>query len=113
MMLSDGCEAAVRASKDHSTEAIGATVRKVVQERLADGQLDECDLTLRDLDRIKQAFVQVLQGIYHPGLSTRPTIAAKPRRSPRRRRRCSYHHPSRTGRSGRRRGECDELELES
>jgi len=31
-----------------------------------DGQLDECDLTMKDLDQIRRAFVGVLQGIYHP-----------------------------------------------
>jgi membrane-associated HD superfamily phosphohydrolase len=41
-------------------------VNKVIADRLADGQLDECDLTLRDLDQVRNAFILVLQGIFHP-----------------------------------------------
>jgi hypothetical protein len=41
-------------------------IRQVINDRLISGQLDECDLTLRDLDNIRQAFVSVLQGIFHP-----------------------------------------------
>lgn len=66
VMLSDGVEAATRASKDHSPEAIGALVEKIVMERLAEGQLEECDLTLRDLQRIKESFGTLLNSMYHP-----------------------------------------------
>ncbi|MBL7182958.1 MAG: hypothetical protein ISS50_00750, partial [Anaerolineae bacterium] len=34
--------------------------------KMLDGQLDECDLTLRDLDEIRAAFVKILQGVFHP-----------------------------------------------
>jgi hypothetical protein len=37
-----------------------------VNERLRDGQLDESELTLRDLQEIKAAFFGVLQGLFHP-----------------------------------------------
>ena len=66
MLLADSVEAAVRASRDHSPEAIAAVIRKIVQDRLGEGQLDECALTLRDLDQIRTAFAVVLQGIFHP-----------------------------------------------
>lgn len=66
MMLADGVEAAVRASRDHSLESVRRVVDKMIQDRIAGGQLDECDLTLRDLRRIREAFIAVLQSIYHP-----------------------------------------------
>jgi membrane-associated HD superfamily phosphohydrolase len=40
-------------------------VRRIIDERLDDGQFDECDLTLRDLERIRETFVAQLLGMYH------------------------------------------------
>ena len=40
-------------------------VDRIIAERLEDGQFDECDLTLRDLERIREAFVAQLLGMYH------------------------------------------------
>jgi membrane-associated HD superfamily phosphohydrolase len=37
----------------------------MIDERVADGQLDECDLTFRDVQRIKDAFCELLLGVYH------------------------------------------------
>ncbi len=65
VMLADAAEAACRALRDPSPGRLQATVRRVIRERLADGQLDQCDLTLRDLDLIAEAFVRVLGGMYH------------------------------------------------
>ena len=59
-------EAAARASRDHSADAITALVEKLVMGRVAEGQLDDCDLTLRDVQRIKDAFRAILIGMYHP-----------------------------------------------
>lgn len=47
-------------------DAIASVVHKTISERIEDGQLDECDLTVRDLARIQEAFVSMLKGIYHP-----------------------------------------------
>jgi cyclic-di-AMP phosphodiesterase PgpH len=66
LMLADSVEAAARASRDHSAEAITALVEKLVMGRVAEGQLDDCDLTLRDVQRIKDAFRAILVGMYHP-----------------------------------------------
>jgi membrane-associated HD superfamily phosphohydrolase len=68
-MLADSLEATVRANKDHSPEAIERLIRETMQAKLSSGQLDECDLTLRDLERIRQAFGDVLQGVYHPRIA--------------------------------------------
>jgi len=65
LLLADGCEAAVRALKDHEPQKIEGVVRKMIKDRLDDGQLDQSALTLRDLDMIARAFVRVLVGVYH------------------------------------------------
>ncbi|MBI4320663.1 MAG: HDIG domain-containing protein [Chloroflexi bacterium] len=66
MMLADGVEAVVRASRDQSPERIAQLVQKIIGDRITDGQLDECDLTMRDLSQVREAFTTVLQGIFHP-----------------------------------------------
>src|SRR5262249_9012473 len=43
LMLADGVEAAVRASHDHSPEGVAQVVDRIFQERVVNGQLDECD----------------------------------------------------------------------
>jgi hypothetical protein len=40
-------------------------VTRIIDERLDDGQFEECDLTLRDVERIREAFVAQLLGMYH------------------------------------------------
>ena len=65
IMLADGVEASVRSLSSRDEAAIRAMVTRIIEERLADGQFDECDLTLRDVERIKDAFVGQLLGMYH------------------------------------------------
>ncbi|MCI0477569.1 MAG: HDIG domain-containing protein [Anaerolineales bacterium] len=66
LMLADGVEATTRAERPTTPEQIRAIVDRIFNERLRDGQLDESDLTLRDLQQTKEAFFGVLQGLYHP-----------------------------------------------
>jgi putative nucleotidyltransferase with HDIG domain len=65
LMLADGVEASVRSLSSRDEATLRAMVSQIVQERLNDGQLNECDLTIRDLDRIREAFVGQLVGMYH------------------------------------------------
>jgi putative nucleotidyltransferase with HDIG domain len=65
VMLADSVEAAVRASSPASAGEIERIVRKIANDRLVSGELDECQLTLRDLDLIRTAFIEVLQGVSH------------------------------------------------
>ncbi len=65
VMLADSVEAAVRSMQNRTHGRIEGLVRKILKEKLMDGQLDECDLTLKDLEKIAQAFVKVLSGIFH------------------------------------------------
>jgi len=65
VMLADGTEASVRSLTEKNPETIRAMVDRIIDERVADGQLDECDLTFRDVERIKDAFCELLLGVYH------------------------------------------------
>ncbi len=76
VMLADSVEAVVRAAKDHSPEVVSALVRKVVDERVVEGQLDDCDLTMRDVEEIKTAFTSILMGMYHPRIEYPPALPA-------------------------------------
>ena len=65
VMLADGTEAAVRSLEEKTPERIAEMVERIVSEKVSDGQLDECDLTLRDVQRVKEAFRELLAGVYH------------------------------------------------
>lgn len=66
LMLADEVEAASRANNPGSVAEIEELVEDLIRSRMADGELDDSDLTLRDLQKIKDTFVSTLQGIYHP-----------------------------------------------
>ncbi len=65
VMLADGVEASVRSLPRKEDTDIREMVDKIVDGRLADGQLDDSDLTLRDIGRIRESFVEQLLGMYH------------------------------------------------
>lgn len=65
IMLADACEAAVRSIAKPNINRIEAMVRKIIRERLNDGQLDECTLTLKDLNIIGDVFIRVLSSMFH------------------------------------------------
>lgn len=65
VMLSDGVEAAVRSIKEPTLDKIKEMIDNIVKDKLETGQLDNCDLTLKDIQRIKESFITVLNGIYH------------------------------------------------
>jgi cyclic-di-AMP phosphodiesterase PgpH len=64
-MLADSVEASVRSLASRDEAAIRAMVARIFEERIADDQFDECNLTLRDIEQIREAFVQQLLGMYH------------------------------------------------
>jgi len=64
-LLADSVEAASRSLRDPTAESIRTQVQKIINDKFIDGQLDECDLTLRDLHRIQDTFVQNLMAIFH------------------------------------------------
>jgi len=66
VMLADSVEAAVRSMQDNKTEGkIEGLIRKIIKERLEEGQFNHCELTLKDLDEIARAFLRVFSGYFH------------------------------------------------
>ncbi len=66
LMLADGSEARVRAERPKDENEMRSVIRLVIENRVASGQLDDTNLTLRDLDQITDSFTTTLRGIYHP-----------------------------------------------
>lgn len=80
IMMADSVEAAVRSmaqsgrlfekaepgDRRSESERLREFVQSIIDQRVTDGQLSECDLTLRDIEEIRNSFVQILEGIYHP-----------------------------------------------
>ncbi len=65
VMLADGIEAAAKALEKPTPAKIEQLTYSMVEERLADGQLSESNLTMGDLERINKAFVRILSSMYH------------------------------------------------
>jgi membrane-associated HD superfamily phosphohydrolase len=65
VMLADGVEASVRSLPAKDDATIRDMVNRIVNGRMADGQLDDSALTLRDIERIRESFVEQLLGMYH------------------------------------------------
>ena len=65
VLLADSVEAATRSLREKSPARIQDVVRRIINNKFIDGQLDHCTLTLSDLHRISEAFLRVLAGIYH------------------------------------------------
>ncbi|MBI4398238.1 MAG: HDIG domain-containing protein [Candidatus Omnitrophica bacterium] len=65
VMLADSSEAASRAMAVYTAEGIRELVSRIFLEKLKDGQLDECDLTLKDLGAVRENFIRSLLAVYH------------------------------------------------
>lgn len=65
IMLADAVEAGVRSLSKPSGNRVETMIRRMVREKLEDGQLDLCDLTLKEIDQIAETFVYIMSGIYH------------------------------------------------
>jgi hypothetical protein len=95
VMLADSCESAVRAMRPDTKEEIDELVRKIINQKLIEGELSQSPLTLMDLETTRRIFVQSLQGAHHPRIiypeaktpqpaalgvgETQPTPRAEPR----------------------------------
>ncbi|HEX6278473.1 MAG TPA: HDIG domain-containing protein [Pyrinomonadaceae bacterium] len=82
MMIADSCEAAARSLAEPTPDNIRFIVTKIVDAIVSDDQLDECDLTLRELTQIREAMIRSLVAIYHsrvdyPGYTPPPSGAYK------------------------------------
>ena len=77
-MLADTIEAAARSVPDPTPEKVDSLIRKLVWNKLNDGQLNESDLTFNDLEKICSAFSTVLTGVFHERIEY-PDISIPPR----------------------------------
>jgi hypothetical protein len=75
LMLADCVESACRAMPQPNAERLESLVHELVLRRLHDGQFDECDMTMRDLERVELSLGKTLMGIYHGRLAY-PSMAA-------------------------------------
>jgi putative nucleotidyltransferase with HDIG domain len=65
VLLADSVEAACRSLGSPSAQRIDEVVHTVINNKFIDGQLDECDLTLKDLNKIAEIFIRILSAVYH------------------------------------------------
>jgi len=82
IMLADGVEAATHSLKEPNANRIRAMVYSIIENRLQDGELDECELTVGDLKTVAEAFIPILLSIYHvrpeyPGQEEKLSLAAE------------------------------------
>ncbi|MGO9829942.1 MAG: HD family phosphohydrolase [Myxococcaceae bacterium] len=79
VMVADAVEAASRAMPDPTSEELQALVQRIINVVFSEGQLDECDLTLRDLNVLARSFLHTLEGIYHARPEYPPGAVGGPR----------------------------------
>jgi len=65
VMLADTIEASTRTIEDPTPKKLEDKIDEVIKKRFIEGELDECELTLKDLTNIKKAFLKILVGIHH------------------------------------------------
>jgi cyclic-di-AMP phosphodiesterase PgpH len=98
LMLADAVQAATQTLTDPTPARIRSAVQKIINGIFVDGQLDECDLTLRDLHIIANSFVRILTGMFHHRIEY-PGDTPDPGRK---RNENGHQHPKSAGESSRR-----------
>ncbi len=76
IMLADSIEATTRAIAELTPQRLRQVIENLIQQRFVEGQLDECELTLRDLTEIQEAFYTILLGIHHQRITYPETQTA-------------------------------------
>ena len=66
LMLADSSEAATRARQPSTPEELEEVVDYIFQQRIRDGQLDECPITMHELSMVKDTYIELLRGAFHP-----------------------------------------------
>ncbi|MEZ4769999.1 MAG: HDIG domain-containing protein [Caldilineales bacterium] len=77
LMLADSCESAVRAMRPQTRDEIDEIVRKIINQKLIEGELSDSPMTLQDLEMVRQVFVRSLKGVHHPRVAY-PEAARQP-----------------------------------
>lgn len=65
LLLADSVEAASRAMKNHTYNKLETLIDKITEDHISEGQLDNCPLTFRHIQIIKETFLSILVGVYH------------------------------------------------
>ena len=63
--IADSVEAAVRSMNEPTSDKIASLVQSIITDKLNDGQFDECDLSMKDLKKVKRVICEALNGIFH------------------------------------------------
>lgn len=69
LMLADTCESAVRAIRPGTRQELADLITRLIDNRVDEGELNECNLTFQELQIVKEIFGHVLQGVHHPRIS--------------------------------------------
>jgi membrane-associated HD superfamily phosphohydrolase len=65
VLLADSVEASSRTLTNPTPSRVQSLVQRIINNKFIDGQLDECDLTLKDLHKISEAFARILNAMFH------------------------------------------------
>ncbi|MFD0715090.1 HD family phosphohydrolase [Paenibacillus sp. GCM10027626] len=77
--ISDCVEAAVRSLRNPTVEQVESMINKIIKDRLDDGQLSDCDLTLKELDKIAHSLKESVIGIFHSRIEYPEDVKPKER----------------------------------
>lgn len=75
--IADCVEAAVRSMSRPTPEKIETLVKKIITDRLEDGQFDECDVTLKQLNKVAQSICETLKGTFHSRIEYPDEVSLK------------------------------------
>lgn len=79
--IADSVEAAVRSMTQPSPEQIDQLVKNIIADRLQDGQFNECDLTLKELETVSETLCETVKGIFHSRIEYPEIIKQKVRQA--------------------------------
>jgi len=69
IMIADSCEAGIRSLEKTTPAKVRSLIQKISKEKFSSGQLDDSNLTFKDLKNIEEAFMERLAGLFHSRIS--------------------------------------------
>ena len=82
VMMADSCESASRAVKPQTNEEITDLVHGIIEGKRNSGQLDDSNLTLNELRKIEETFIDIFRGLFHPRIDYARAVQESPQRAP-------------------------------
>lgn len=82
VMMADSCESATRAVKPQTNEEIADLVHGIIEGKRNNGQLDDSNLTLNELRKIEEIFIDIFRGLFHPRIDYTQAVREAPRKAP-------------------------------